>query len=320
MGLALTEELLSQASPQWRVIMADIQPPPETFTNDSDRWRFVRCDVTSWEDNLATFKTACSWDEQHRIDFFAANAGLADREFVYGPWGDLDEDPEKPNLLCVDVDLISVFYGLKLFIHFSRKTQRDLGGKEAAQGQGFNPKMVITASCAGQYHFPIAPQYAAAKHALVGLTRSVGAKLMNDDNIAVNAVMPAFIPTPLISQTLKDAWPKEYVTPVATVTKGFMELIDDEGRVREGSDGKDGEVKAGCTVECINNKLYYRKGVESADESQQWLRDQAEAGGMWWTVYERGGGITESMKEQDADRKRKLDGAGVTDGTAKRVK
>lgn len=192
-----------------------------------------------------------------------------------------------------------MFYGLKLFVHHARKTRRDL-----AEGVKFNPKMVITASCVGQYPFPIAPQYCAAKHGLVGLTRSVGEKLLREDNVAVNCIMPAFVGTNLPSQKLKEAWPKEYMTPNSTIDRAFRELIDEEGRVvQDGkSDGVDGVVKTGQSVEGVVERLYYRKGVESADESQQFLRDQAEEGGLWSVMYGGARGVELAMKEQEASR------------------
>jgi 15-hydroxyprostaglandin dehydrogenase (NAD) len=152
MGLSLTEHLLSL--PNWRVVMGDIQPPPASLNLDLNRARalYVKVDVSSWSENAVLFKAAYNWpgDATGRIDFLAANAGTADKESVYGHF-DLDAEPEAPNLKCIEVDLLSVFYVLKLFIHYSRKTQRDL--KDAVTM--FNPKMVITASCVGQYQVSI---------------------------------------------------------------------------------------------------------------------------------------------------------------------
>lgn len=156
MGLSLTEHLLSLPNSPWRIVMGDIQPPPSSLNLDMNRALYVKVDVSSWSDNAALFKAAYNWpgDATGRIDFLAANAGTADKESVYEHF-DLDAEPEAPNLKCVEVDLLSVFYALKLFIHYSRKTQRDL--KDAATR--FNPKMVITASCVGQYQVSIALAY-----------------------------------------------------------------------------------------------------------------------------------------------------------------
>lgn len=314
MGLALTQELLSLTSHSWRVVMADIQPPPATLEADETRWKYIRTDVSSWADSAILFKSAYEWDHENRIDFFAANAGIGDKESVYGPWGDLDDEPQEPNLKCVDVDLIAVLYGLKLFIHYSRKTKQAL----SAQASSFHPKMVITASCVGQYGFPIAPQYAASKHGLIGLTRSVAAKLLNDDDIAVNALMPAFIPTSLPSGKLVDVWPKEFTTPISTVVRAWMELIDDEGRVQEDgkSEGKNSEIKRGQTVECSIDRLFYRQEVEAPDEGQRFLKEAALVGGLWWSIYGGARGVETDMKRQEQERKQKANHVMAQGGTS----
>ena len=118
---------------------------------DPDRHIFVETDVASWESQASLFVKAYEWSGQ-RVDFFFANAGIPDRENVYQPF-DLAAPPEKPNLACIEVNLLGVFYGLKLFIHYTRKTRSNLAA--SANGANpetpFHPKMVITASCVGIY-------------------------------------------------------------------------------------------------------------------------------------------------------------------------
>jgi NAD(P)-dependent dehydrogenase (short-subunit alcohol dehydrogenase family) len=182
----------------------------------------------------------------------------------------------------MDVNIISVFYGLKLFVHYSRKTKRDLSSSPEDLDL-FNPKVVITASCVGQYPFPIAPQYTASKHACVGLTRAVGEPLLRHENIAVNCIMPAFVATPIIPGRLSELWPKDYLTPLSTMCQAYDELVDVEGRVAQDgkSDGKDGEVKRGQSVECVVDRLYYRTHVPPADESQAFLLKESTEDGLW---------------------------------------
>ena len=331
-GLALTRHLLRQhpstSHPyQWRVVLADINP--DSFTSISpllephrDRTLFVRTDVSSWDDNVALFDKASAWPMSTassqergtaggRIDFLAANAGIDDRERVQAHF-DLDSTPQKPNLACLDVNLLSVFYQLKLLIHHTRRTRRDLlsshppssssssqPSTSSSQQQqqkklDFNPVMTITSSCVGQYPFPPAPHYAAAKHALLGLVRSTAAALHADDGIRINAVMPAFVPTNLAPPGLVDAWPKEHVTPASTVVAAYEELLDGAGgvggevwdfvegaMVRVRSDGVRGVRKAGCTVECSLDCLFYREPVGYPNESQRWMVEQTAGGGMW---------------------------------------
>lgn len=109
---------------------------------------FHQTDVSEWDQQAALFKR--TWEWSGRIDLFAANAGIDDRESVFQRFD--DEEPKKPNLKTLEVDLVAVFYGLKLFVHYVRKNEKPGG------------KMVITASCVGLYPFETNPTYCAAKH------------------------------------------------------------------------------------------------------------------------------------------------------------
>jgi 15-hydroxyprostaglandin dehydrogenase (NAD) len=279
-GLALVHHLLAKTDAKWNVIIADINE--KGYQNiskdlDSSRTTFIQTDVSSWDAHAALFKKAFEWAPNKRIDFFAANAGIADREIIVGGNYDLDVEPQKPNLSCLDVDIYGVLYGLKLFIYYTRKA------KKASSSEIFHPKMVITASCVGQYPFAVAPQYAAAKAACVNLTRSVGLPALKHEGITVNCIMPAFVLTNIMPEYLATNWPKEYVTPLGTMMRAYDELIEVEGKV-EGdgkSDGVNGVVKTAMSVECVIDKLFYRTHVPPADESQAYLVKEATEDGMW---------------------------------------
>jgi 15-hydroxyprostaglandin dehydrogenase (NAD) len=282
-GLALVHHLLEKQDQKWRIVIADIRKEAyEAISSslDKDRTLFIHTDVAKWDDNANLFKKAYEWESQGashgRIDFFAANAGIGDKEIV-GQQFDLDAEPQVPNIVCMDVCITSVIYGLKLFIHYARKTKRDL------QDSDFQPKVVITASCVGQYAFPIAPQYTAAKHACVGYTRAVGDSLLRHDGIAVNCIMPAFACTNIVPKPLAELWPKEYVTPLGTMMRAYDELIDVGGKVSQDgkSDGEDGKVKTAKSVECVIDRLFYRTPVAPADESQAFLVAEATEDGVW---------------------------------------
>lgn len=154
-GLAVTRHLLSKSLPQWRVVLADINSQAYDAiksTLDPSRHLYVQTDVTSWESNASLFAQAYDWSNE-RIDFFHANAGTGDKEIIWLPI-DLDSPPQKPDLACINVITIAVLYGLKLFVYYTRKTRRTLSTSSQEQstaGTSFEPKMVITASSAGQY-------------------------------------------------------------------------------------------------------------------------------------------------------------------------
>lgn len=301
-GLALVQHLLAKKDTQWNVIIADINEKAyQAISKDLDisRTTFIPTDVSSWDSHAALFKKAVEWAPNKRIDFFAANAGIGDQEAMIGPGSDynLDAEPQKPNLLCLDVDLYGVLYGLKLFIYYTRKVKK-------ASSENFHPKMVITASCVGQYPFAVAPQYAAAKAACVNLTRSTGITALKHEGIAINCIMPAFVVTKIMPEYLSSNWPKEYVTPLGTMMRAYDELIEVDGKVvGDGkSDGKDGVVKTAMSVECVVDKLFYRTHVEPPDESQAYMVKEATEDGMW------GRGLRDHaekmMKEIVASRKK----------------
>ena len=50
--------------------------------------KFVRCDVTSWTDQVALFREAAGMAEHGRVHYVIANAGIAPRDdvFQYGEY------------------------------------------------------------------------------------------------------------------------------------------------------------------------------------------------------------------------------------------
>lgn len=305
-GLHLAKHLLSL--PDWRVLVADINAAAWSALDpplDPERTLFVQTDVANWDSHAALLKQAFAWSN-NQIDAYFANAGIGDRDSFFFPW-DLDAEPTKPDLSCVEVCELANYYALKLLTHYTRKTTQRLGGLEQARAAGFHPKLVFTASCVALYPFMIAPQYAAAKHAVLGLTRSVGQLSYDLDGIAVNCIMPAVIDTPILPGGLKLSWPKEYITPFETLNRAFMELVDVDGKVQQdgNSGGKDGVVKTGQSIECALDKLYYRTHYDPPDESQRYMvEDSQKKDGLWMqsitaVLQERAKAAAEGQAQKD---------------------
>jgi len=110
------------------------------------------------------------------------------------------------------------------------------------------------------------PQYTAAKSALVGLTRAAGPKFLVEDNITINCICPAFVPTSLCPPHILPLWPKEHITPMSTVLKAFDAFIGDDAMTGE-------------TVELSLDELHFRKQPEWANASQRWI---GEEGAEFW--------------------------------------
>lgn len=137
-GLAVTKHLLSRG---FRVAMADVNSNEgqRLATELGSQTIFVQADVSSYEAQAKLFATAFSWGGE-RLDFFAANAGIDDRQSLYQTDEELDSNgiPKPLNLKCLQVDLEAVIQGIWLFKHFARKNKTTRGGK-----------VVITSSAAG---------------------------------------------------------------------------------------------------------------------------------------------------------------------------
>ena len=127
---------------------------------------------------------------QFAVDTYGAlhlavnNAGIGG---ATAPVGDYTfEDWHK----VIDVNLNSVFYSLKYEI--------------AAMLKSGGGAIVNMASILGSVTFPNAPAYVAAKHGVVGLTKSAAVDYAKQ-GIRVTAVGPGFIDTPLLAGLPKEA-------------------------------------------------------------------------------------------------------------------
>lgn len=139
-------------------------------------------------------------------------------------------------------------------------------------GSGPGGKITITASSAGLYALPLIPQYTAAKHALVGLTRAL-APVAEVHDIRINAICPAVVATGLAPPGLLDAFSEEQMTPMSTIIRAFEEL-GEFGKVG----GREDWVKSGHNgqiVEASLGNLYYRSEVEKSDKGQDYMTEGA---------------------------------------------
>ena len=164
-----------------RVVVADIQEPLGRAVAESlgDAARFIPCDVTDEAQVAAAVDLAVTaWG---RLDVMFNNAGIVG---AVGPVADTDGDAWRRT---IDVLLHSVFYGSK---HAARVMVPQRHGS-----------IIATTSIAGVIGGLGPHAYTAAKHAVVGLTRSLASEL-NQYTIRVNCIAPGTIPTALTAQAL----------------------------------------------------------------------------------------------------------------------
>ena len=143
---------------------------------------WTRADVAEVEDVRAMVDFAV--ETFGRLDVAFNNAGSG------GPGGPLAEIDEDDWARTIDGYLSSTFYCMK----YELKAMLAAGGGV----------IVNNASVDGLRGFAMHPPYSAAKHGLVGLTKSAALQYA-DKSIRINAVCPAWTRTPHIEEMMADA-------------------------------------------------------------------------------------------------------------------
>jgi len=169
-GLKTTERFVAAGA---KVVVADLADTPSFEQNDSVR--YIRCDVTNEHHVKDALNTAIT--EFGGLDILVNNAGIFSG---YEKIVDKDaSDFEK----CFNVNVLGVVNGLKCAANLMRD-----GGR-----------IINTASAAGLIGVSGLADYAASKHAVVGLTKSAALELA-DKQIRVNCVCPTTVNTPMANE------------------------------------------------------------------------------------------------------------------------
>jgi len=147
---------------------------------DNPRTLFSHCDISSWAAVLEVFKLTMA--KFGRIDIVCANAGVDEpRNQYFQPKIDAQGEPQELDLRVIDVDLKGTAYTVALGAHYMMKT----GGGS----------IIMVSSMAGYHAVPDLPNYCAAKHASVGLLRSLPPH-GTPKNIAISLLAPHITYTP----------------------------------------------------------------------------------------------------------------------------
>jgi NAD(P)-dependent dehydrogenase (short-subunit alcohol dehydrogenase family) len=169
-----------------KVVVADYDPDGGKRVTDAigaqgGEATFVEVDVSKPEQNEAMVRTAV--DTYGALHVAVNNAGIGGAQAPTG------EHPIDSWQHVIEVNLNGVFYGMR----FEIPAMLESGGGS----------IVNIASILGMVAFANSPAYVAAKHGVVGLTKTAAIEY-SAQGVRVNSVGPGFIDTPLLSANLDE--------------------------------------------------------------------------------------------------------------------
>lgn len=182
-GLAIAELYAEEGA---KVIVSDINEENgnqavEKIRSNGGEATFIKADTSHAEEVEALVKKTV--ERYGKLDIACNNAGIGGEQELTGNYS-LDSWRK-----VLSVNLDGVFYGCKYELEQMEKN-----------GGGI---IVNMASIHGSVAAPLSSAYTAAKHAVVGLTKNIGAEY-GQKNIRCNAVGPAYIDTPLLESASGD--------------------------------------------------------------------------------------------------------------------
>ncbi|KAK5167778.1 uncharacterized protein LTR77_007477 [Saxophila tyrrhenica] len=197
----------------------------ELSANSKTHVKYIHCDVTSYDQNLALFDEALK--TCGRIDHAVANAGLGEQGRTFDPEMTLESVREEPKKAMNVVDVC-----LKGPLYFG-----NIASVYLRQGEGGSDRsLTLVSSVAGFREDPGLNVYVPAKHGVLGMMRVLREHLIQPPfKIRTNAISPWMTKTRLTAN-LDATWekaglPANTAEDVAKVILGVMA----DGKVNGGT-------------------------------------------------------------------------------------
>jgi NAD(P)-dependent dehydrogenase (short-subunit alcohol dehydrogenase family) len=161
---------------------------------------FIHCDVIEWQSQVDFFHQAIKLSPTGGIDSVVANAGISDPFPPFDVPSGLDADtPPKPNLKCIEVNLLGLLYTAHLALFYLPKNPNSKPASPSSDPESHNPDrhLLLLGSVASLGAIPGQVLYGTSKHGVLGLFRSLRSSSFQT-GVRVNMLCPYFIDTPII--------------------------------------------------------------------------------------------------------------------------
>ena len=196
--------------------------PASNVLNAFRSIKYVHCDITSYAEQLAAFKTAIEFPPSKTLSHVLANAGVRGDIFPF-PSDDgnhEEEDPPEPKLLQIEVSLKGLYYTTYLAAHF-------MGGKKAAAD--VDRSILLTGSLLSYRGIRQHVDYCGAKFGARGIFKALRYDLRKECGIRINMLVPTFVRTPLIEESFEAIKERWGFASMEIVVEAVLRLVSDSG-------------------------------------------------------------------------------------------
>ncbi|KAL7758457.1 hypothetical protein ACKLNR_010884 [Fusarium oxysporum f. sp. zingiberi] len=163
------------------------------LTSELTGSKFVQCDATVWEDQVRLFKEAAQVSPSGKIHYVIANAGTTKEDQTF-TFDGKDQEPQKPDLQVIDVNLKGALYTSKLAMHYFVSQN----GTEVNKDQE-DTCLILISSGAGFLDVPRSPEYSSTKWAVRGIMHALRRTAFYYGS-RVNVIAPWYIRTGILSK------------------------------------------------------------------------------------------------------------------------
>ncbi|EJT53261.1 hypothetical protein A1Q2_03633 [Trichosporon asahii var. asahii CBS 8904] len=174
----------------------------------------AKCDVTSWDDQVALFETGAK--AFGNIDVVLPNAGVSEIG-RFDPRLDGDASKlTKPNMKTIDIDLIGVLYTTRIALWYF------INDKRADPGL----RSIVFTGSMSTFYGSDGVGYGVAKAGILGIMKGIVASC-NDLKVRVATVCPYFSKTNILDPSFVHPYPALGYAQVSDVVNAFVAAITD---------------------------------------------------------------------------------------------